>query len=214
MIIASPANPTGTIIAPAEELEAIAAVCKATGASASSPTRSTTVCQLRRGLTHSMLQYEPDALIVVNSFSKYFSMVGWRLGWLLAPTRPDREAARAYVGNLFLTAPSLSQHAGLAAMDDIAELEGHVANYARNRELCWKAGRRPISSCWCRRPQPRPAAVFLAAGFLLAEILLAAGRLAAAFLTLAFAARKAASKAMRAQGSISGGDSSASSGGR
>ena len=51
-----------------------------------------------------MLEFEPNAL-VINSFSKYFSMVGWRLGWLLAP-KAHLHRARAYVGNLFLTAPS------------------------------------------------------------------------------------------------------------
>jgi len=61
-------------------------------------------------------------------------MVGWRLGWLLAPEARLR-TARAYVGNLFLTAPSLSQHAALVALDCRKELDGHVAVYARNREL-------------------------------------------------------------------------------
>jgi aspartate/methionine/tyrosine aminotransferase len=75
---------------------------------------------------------------VVNSFSKYFSMVGWRLGWLLSPLA-HAPRARAYVGNLFLTAPSLSQHAALAAMDAREELEGHVAVYHRNRELLLQA---------------------------------------------------------------------------
>jgi aspartate/methionine/tyrosine aminotransferase len=80
-----------------------------------------------------MLEFDGQAL-VVNSFSKYFSMAGWRLGWLVAPG-VHAEKARAYVGNLFLTAPSLSQHAGLAAMDAHEELEGHVAVYRRNRAL-------------------------------------------------------------------------------
>jgi aspartate/methionine/tyrosine aminotransferase len=84
-----------------------------------------------------MLEFEPDAL-VVNSFSKYFSMVGWRLGWLLAPASHVARA-RAYVGNLFLTPPSLSQHAALAAMDAREELEGHVAVYRRNRALLLEA---------------------------------------------------------------------------
>lgn len=130
VIIASPANPTGTIIAPAE-LEAIAAVCRERGIRIVSD-------EIYHGLSYvgpcaSMLQYEPSA-VIVNSFSKYFSMVGWRLGWLLAP-RDLIGAARAYVGNLFLTAPSLSQHAGLVAMDCEDELEGHVEVYARNRAL-------------------------------------------------------------------------------
>ncbi|MGN6364367.1 aminotransferase class I/II-fold pyridoxal phosphate-dependent enzyme [Asticcacaulis taihuensis] len=130
VIIARPANPTGTII-DAAELEAIAFVCRE---------RSIRIIsdEIYHGLSyvepaHSMLEFAPDAL-VVSSFSKYFSMVGWRLGWLLVP--PEHlEKARAYVGNLFLTAPSLSQHAGLVALDCRDELESHVATYARNRQL-------------------------------------------------------------------------------
>lgn len=129
VIIASPANPTGTIIAP-DELEAIAKVCRERGIRIISD-------EIYHGLSYagrtpSMLEFAPDALIV-NSFSKYFSMAGWRLGWLLTPKGEDLDRARAYVGNLFLTAPSLSQHAGLAAMDCIDELEGHIDVYRVNR---------------------------------------------------------------------------------
>ncbi len=134
VIIASPANPTGTIIT-AEELKAIAKVCQDRKIRIVSD-------EIYHGLsyvgpTRSMLEFEPDAL-VINSFSKYFSMVGWRLGWLLAP-QAHLHRARAYVGNLFLTAPSLSQHAALAALDSREELEGHVAVYAGNRRLLLNA---------------------------------------------------------------------------
>ncbi len=134
VILASPANPTGTIIE-AGELAAIARVCRDRGIRIVSD-------EIYHGLSYigpcrSILEVEPTAL-VVNSFSKYFSMVAWRLGWLLAP-RDLVTSARAYVGNLFLTAPSLSQHAGLAAMDAIDELEGHVEVYRRNRALLLEA---------------------------------------------------------------------------
>ena len=130
LILASPANPTGTIIAP-EELAAIARVCRARGIRIVSD-------EIYHGLSYvgparSALQEEPEAL-VVNSFSKYFSMAGWRLGWLIVPPALI-DAARARMGNLFLTPPSLAQHAGLAAFDCRDELEGHVRTYARNREL-------------------------------------------------------------------------------
>ncbi len=134
VIIASPANPTGTII-PDAELAAIAEVCRARGVAIVSD-------EIYHGLSYvgptaSMLQFAPDAF-VINSFSKYWSMAGWRLGWLLAP--PEQvAAARAYIGNMFLTPPSLSQHAGLVAMDAVEELEGHVRNYARNRALMLEA---------------------------------------------------------------------------
>ncbi len=130
VILASPANPTGTIIE-ADELAAIAEVCRERGIRIVSD-------EIYHGLSYigpcrSILEFEPTVL-VVNSFSKYFSMVAWRLGWLLAP-RDLVASARAYVGNLFLTAPSLSQHAGLAAMDAVDELEGHVEVYRRNRAI-------------------------------------------------------------------------------
>lgn len=130
VILASPANPTGTII-PREELAAIAEVCRARGITIISD-------EIYHGISYGMdapsiLEVEPQAL-VVNSFSKYFSMAGWRLGWLVVPPG-GIDAARARMGNLFLTPPSLAQHAGLVAMDCREELEGHIATYARNREL-------------------------------------------------------------------------------
>jgi aspartate/methionine/tyrosine aminotransferase len=130
LILASPANPTGTII-PADELKAIAAVCARRGIRIISD-------EIYHGLsytkpTHSILEYAPDAL-VVNSFSKYFSMAGWRLGWLVAPDDLV-DAARARFGNLFLTPPSLAQHAALAALDCINELEANVSAYRANREI-------------------------------------------------------------------------------
>ncbi len=130
LIVASPANPTGTIIPP-EELKVLAEVCKRRGIAIISD-------EIYHGLSYTrpaetMLRYASDAL-VVNSFSKYFSMAGWRLGWLIVP-EPLIDAARARMGNLFLTPPSLAQHAGLVAFDCRDELEDHLKTYARNREL-------------------------------------------------------------------------------
>ena len=65
-------------------------------------------------------------------------MAGWRLGWLIVPDSLV-DAARARMGNLFLTPPSLAQHAGLIAFDCRDELDGHVRTYARNRELLLEA---------------------------------------------------------------------------
>ena len=129
VILASPANPTGTVIPPGE-LAAIAALCRA---------RNTGIIsdEIYHGLsyvgpTHSMLEFEADAS-VISSFSKYFSMAGWRLGWLVVP--PGHVGrTNAYASNLFLTAPSLSQHAALAAMDCGRELDGHIAVYTANRD--------------------------------------------------------------------------------
>ena len=133
-IIASPANPTGSILPPAE-LEAIVRVCDDRGLGLISD-------EIYHGLSYgerarSVLEFT-DQAFVVNSFSKYFSMVAWRLGWLAAPAAyADR--ARALVSNLFLTPPSLSQHAGLVAMDCREELEANLAVYRRNRALILEA---------------------------------------------------------------------------
>ncbi|MFE9083236.1 pyridoxal phosphate-dependent aminotransferase [Brevundimonas sp. NPDC003935] len=130
VIIASPANPTGTII-PEAELKAIAEVCRERNISVISD-------EIYHGLSYtgptpSMLQFEPKALIV-NSFSKYWSMAGWRLGWLILP-EAEVPQARARVGNMFLTPATLSQHAGLIAMDEEEELEANIDVYRANRAL-------------------------------------------------------------------------------
>lgn len=130
VIIASPANPTGTVIA-AHEMAAIAKLCAERGIRIVSD-------EIYHGLTygepaHSMLEFT-DQCLVVNSFSKYYSMVGWRLGWLVAPSDQVR-AVQAFGANMFLTAPSLSIVAGLTAMDCADELEGHVETYRANRTL-------------------------------------------------------------------------------
>jgi len=134
LILASPANPTGTII-PAGELAAIAAVCRTRGIRVISD-------EIYHGLSFgapaaSMLEYLPETF-VVNSFSKYYSMPGWRLGWAIVP--PDSiDAARARMGNLFLTPPVIAQRAGLIAFDCREELDGHRETYARNRALMLEA---------------------------------------------------------------------------
>lgn len=134
LILASPANPTGTIIEP-DELAAIAEVCRRKAIRVISD-------EIYHGLTYgktaaSMLEHLPDA-VVVNSFSKYFSMAGWRLGWLVVPSGLI-DAARARMGSLFLTPPVLAQKAGLVAFDCRDELDGHVGTYARNRAILLEA---------------------------------------------------------------------------
>lgn len=134
LIIASPANPTGTIMS-GDELRAIADVCREKQITIISD-------EIYHGLsyttpTHSMLEFEPEALII-NSFSKYYSMAGWRLGWLVSP-ESHAEKAAAYTGILFLTAPSLAQHAALIAMDETDELQAHLDTYRANRTLLLEA---------------------------------------------------------------------------
>ena len=134
VIIASPANPTGTII-DSEELQAIVQVCRERGIHIISD-------EIYHGLSYveparSILEFEPNAQ-VINSFSKYFSMVGWRLGWLLVPPAQAARAA-AFAGNMYLTPPTLSQHAALLALDSQDELKGHIKVYAENRRLLLEA---------------------------------------------------------------------------
>ena len=130
MIIASPANPTGAII-PGAELASIADTCRARGVRIISD-------EIYHGLSYGepercMLSVAPDA-VVINSFSKYFSMAAWRLGWMVVPDA-EAEHYRSYNANLFLTAPSLSQHAALVTMDCEEDLQANMAVYVRNRRI-------------------------------------------------------------------------------
>ncbi len=124
------ANPTGSLI-PEAELKAIAEVCARKNIQIISD-------EIYHGLIYTgrvpcMLQYAPNAT-VVNSFSKYWSMPGWRLGWVILP-EPLVQQARARMGNMFLTPATLSQRAALVAMDCEDELEAYVDVYRTNRQL-------------------------------------------------------------------------------
>ena len=130
LILASPANPTGTIVEP-EEFARIAQVCKDRDIRILSDEIYHGLCY--EGEARCALEFDPGA-VIVNSFSKYFGMAGWRLGWLVVP--PELvEPAYARMGNLFLTPPSMSQHAALAAFDCRDKLDAHVAVYRANRDL-------------------------------------------------------------------------------
>ncbi len=130
LILASPANPTGTMIA-RDELAALAAACRRRGIVLISD-------EIYHGITYgaaatSALELDGDA-IAIGSFSKYWCMTGWRLGWAVVPESLV-EPMNRYSGNMFLTPSALSQHAALAAMDADEELRGHLVTYAANREL-------------------------------------------------------------------------------
>ena len=130
LIVASPANPTGTMLS-REELTALAAWCDAKGVRLVSD-------EIYHGLTYGAEAVTAaevsESALVVNSFSKYFSMTGWRLGWMIVPDDLIR-SVECLAQNLFISAPSLSQAAAVAAFNCTEELDGHVARYARNREL-------------------------------------------------------------------------------
>ena len=133
LIVASPSNPTGTMVGHAE-MKALANWCDDNG-----------VRLISDEIYHGIV-YEGDTVsaaevsqsaIVVNSFSKYFSMTGWRVGWLVVPPELVRPIERL-AQNFFISVPTLSQHVALAAFDCRDELDGHVRRYRTNRDLLLK----------------------------------------------------------------------------
>ena len=130
VIVASPANPTGTMLAP-DELAGLARYCRDMGLRLVSDEIYHGIVY---GKTAATALATSDDAIVVNSFSKYFSMTGWRLGWMVVP--PDMlRAVECLAQNLFISPPALAQHAAIAAFDCEDELDANVARYAENRAL-------------------------------------------------------------------------------
>lgn len=133
LIIASPANPTGSIV-PLDAFKDLARFCDKHGIRMISD-------EIYHGITYgpkvaTAAELSENA-IIVNSFSKYFSMTGWRLGWLVMPQdlmRPMECLAQ----NLFISPPTVSQHGGIAVFECRDDLEANVARYARNREVLLK----------------------------------------------------------------------------
>ena len=130
LVVASPANPTGTMVTP-PELAAITTWCDANGVRLISD-------EIYHGITFSgeasCAWQTSRRAIVVNSFSKYFSMTGWRLGWLLVPDELLDSVDRL-ASNFTLCPPTLPQHAAIAAFDAYAELDANVEHYRANREF-------------------------------------------------------------------------------
>ncbi len=130
LVIASPNNPTGTVLG-TDDLAAI------TDWAATNDVQLV-VDEIYHGITFetpapSALEHTADA-VVFNSFSKYFSMTGWRLGWIVAPLELV-PALERLAQNLSICPPAVSQIAGLAAFDCVEELEANVAVYAANRQV-------------------------------------------------------------------------------
>ncbi len=134
LVIASPANPTGTMLLPAE-LAAIATWCEERGVQLISDEIYHGIEYGEPALARNAWETSREA-IVFNSFSKYFSMTGWRIGWMLVPERL-RRAVDILTGNFTICPPVIAQWACVAAFTDAsyAELDGHVARYAGNRLL-------------------------------------------------------------------------------
>jgi aspartate/methionine/tyrosine aminotransferase len=130
LVLASPANPTGTMVAPGE-LAAITQWCDAHGVRLISD-------EIYHGIdytgTPASAWTTSRTAVVVNSFSKYWRMTGWRLGWMLAPA-DLHDAVDRLTTNFTLCPPTLAQYAALAAFDDYADLDASVARYRRSRQL-------------------------------------------------------------------------------
>lgn len=131
-MVATPSNPTGTLI-PADELSAMAALCSEKGG-------ALLVDEIYHGLVYE--QQTPTALalsddvFIINSFSKYFCMTGWRLGWLVVPQEYVREVEKL-AQNLFIAAPTLAQHAALAAFtpETLDILEQRRLDFQQRRDF-------------------------------------------------------------------------------
>ncbi|WP_142849744.1 pyridoxal phosphate-dependent aminotransferase [Telmatospirillum sp. J64-1] len=130
VIVASPSNPTGTMLSE-QEVADLAACCKRKGIRLISDEIYHGITFGRKAATAAAFA---DHAVVINSFSKYFSMTGWRLGWMVVPDDLAR-AVECLAQNMFISAPTLSQQAALAVFDCKEELEANVVRYARNREL-------------------------------------------------------------------------------
>jgi aspartate/methionine/tyrosine aminotransferase len=130
-IVATPSNPTGTLVPPAE-LKAMVDLARGRGG-------TLIVDEIYHGLVYegeavSALTLADDVFIV-NSFSKYFNMTGWRLGWLVVPERYLREVDKL-AQNLFISAPAPAQFAALAAFqpETLAIAEAHRAEFRKRRD--------------------------------------------------------------------------------
>ncbi len=134
LIVASPCNPVGTMLHP-DELKAIARWCDANGVRLISD-------EIYHGLHYESAIATAAALspsaVVINSFSKYFSMTGWRVGWMVLPedlVRPVECLAQ----NMFISAPYISQVVAEAAFDCQDELRANIAGYRRSRDFLLQA---------------------------------------------------------------------------
>ncbi|WP_269930046.1 pyridoxal phosphate-dependent aminotransferase [Aminobacter sp. HY435] len=133
VLFASPANPTGAVV-PAGELKALIDAAKELG-----------VAVISDEIYHRLAYGAPDVtalafdedVTVINSFSKYYCMTGWRIGWMVLPERLVRPVERI-AQSLYISAPELSQVAAIEAFNVTDELEAIKARYAWNRELLAK----------------------------------------------------------------------------
>ncbi|OUS08545.1 1-aminocyclopropane-1-carboxylate deaminase [Rhodobacterales bacterium 52_120_T64] len=130
LLVASPSNPTGTML-DRDALQALISYCESQGIAFISDEIYHGIEYGKKAVTALEIS---DDVYVINSFSKYFSMTGWRIGWMIVPEDHVRGLERL-MQNLFICAPHASQIAALAALDSVGELEDKLAIYERNRAL-------------------------------------------------------------------------------
>eukprot|EP00854_Cymbomonas_tetramitiformis_P000747 gene747-1215_t len=134
LVLSSPGNPTGAMLTP-EELRDLCALCDATACQFVSDEIYHGISYTGAPRAASALEFTRKA-IVINSFSKFYSMTGWRLGWLVVPDHLD-SCIDALNQNMNVSAPTLAQRAAVAALHAEAapELLGHIDRYAINRTI-------------------------------------------------------------------------------
>ena len=130
LLVASPANPTGTMLTK-EELSDLMATCQSMNAAFISDEIYHGIEYEKKAVTAIEIS---DECYVINSFSKYFSMTGWRVGWMVVPEDHVRRIERL-AQNMFICAPHVSQIAALAALKCSEELEANLNVYRLNREI-------------------------------------------------------------------------------
>lgn len=130
LLVASPANPTGTMLDHAA-LTKLINHCQARDIAFISDEIYHGIEYGKKAVTALEIS---DEVYVINSFSKYFSMTGWRVGWMIVPDDHVRRVERL-VQNLFICAPHVAQVAALAALDCEEELQGNLVEYTRNRDM-------------------------------------------------------------------------------
>jgi len=133
LLLASPANPTGVVMRD-DELEAVCRWCDKHGV-------RLIMDEIYHGLTFgkrtkSALAYTDNA-IIINSFSKYFCMTGWRLGWMVLP-EDLVPTAEMLAQNMYISAATINQLGAVAAFDCYDELDSHIPRYEENRDLLYR----------------------------------------------------------------------------
>lgn len=129
LIVANPSNPTGSMLPPGE-VARLAAWCRVRDVRFVSD-------EIYHGITYGRAAETAagiEDVVVINSFSKYYSMTGWRLGWMVLPAELIR-SVECLAQNLFISPPTLSQLGAVAVFDCDDALQANVARYARNREV-------------------------------------------------------------------------------